>query len=204
MSSAVFTKLPRFDVEPVRRPGEWLREINADDAIDSVSLPAAGSFEPDYADEPMQAMEFATAEPSAPDNSALDAVLSSLGEVIGRIDKESQLHAVETARSLSAQLFPELSRLFLAEEIVRVLPGLLPSAAPVVSIYARPPLAEQLAELITSHPALEGRCTVVPSEEHAEGRADVSWRAGGVTFDFGSLLTACLGHLELTHKPKTE
>ena len=56
--------------------------------------------------------------------------------------------------------------------------------------------------MVAAQPALAGRCTVIA----AEGRTgvDVSWRTGGVTFDFDGLLAACLAQLGATHNMKVE
>lgn len=200
MSDAVFSHLPRFDVVSGPRPAEWLRALTAGEG-------AAASHSAPREEAPLPAP--AKTEPVSvraipQETAALQATVSSLAKAIDRIDAEARQQTVDTVRAIAGQLFPELSRRFLAEEIGRHLPALIPAAAPKVDIYAEPPLAAQLQEMIARHPSLEGRCTVIAREGQGNGRADVSWRTGGVTFDFDTLLAACLNDLGSTHKPNTE
>ncbi|MBA4227557.1 MAG: hypothetical protein C0456_13090 [Hyphomonas sp.] len=204
MSEAIFSNLPRFDVVAGPRPAEWLRAMIAGEETHApAQLPEMEEPEPLFADEPMPAQP-AVVHPVPRETVALQAAVSGLAGLMERIDQESRQYAVETAQAVAAQLFPELSRRFLAEEIGRNLPGLLPSAAPVVDIYAEPELAAQMVEMVSRHPSLEGRCNIIPSEDQGFGRAEVSWRTGGVTFDFEGLLTACLNDIGSTYKTTTE
>lgn len=203
MSEAVFSNLPRFDVAPGPRPAEWLRAMIAGEPHVPAQPPEMEDAAPLFADEPTPAQP-AVVHPVPRETVALQAAVSGLAGLMERIDRESRQYTVETVQAVAAQLFPELSRRFLAEEIGRNLPGLLPSAVPVVDIYAEPELAGQMAEMITHHPSLEGRCNIIPSDDQGFGRAEVSWRTGGVTFDFEGLLTACLNDIGSTHKTTTE
>ena len=199
MSDAVFSQLPRFDTVSGPRPAEWLRAMTAGE---SRAAPQPASRE--EAAPPAPKVEPAAVRPIPQETAALQAAVASLAKAIERIDAESRLQTVESVRAIAAQLFPELSRRFLAEEITRHLPGLVPAAVPQVDIFAEPALAAQLQEIVGRLPSLEGRCTVIAKEGQGNGRADVSWRTGGVTFDFDSLLTDCLNDLGSTHKPNTE
>ncbi len=202
MSDAIFSHLPRFDVVSGPRPAEWLRAMTAGETH-APAQPAARE-EADVAPPALVKAEPVAVRPIPQETAALQATVSSLAKAIERIEAESRQQTVETVRAVASQLFPELSRRFLAEEIGRHLPGLIPVAVPVVDIRAEPGLAAQLQEMIDRHPSLEGRCNVIPVEGQRNGRADVSWRSGGVTFDFDSLLAACLNDLGSTHKPNTE
>lgn len=203
MSDAVFSHLPRFDVVSGPRPAEWLRamtggepqapaRVATPESLEAAPLPAAPKAEP------------AVVRPIPQETAALQATISSLGKVMERIDAESRQQTVETVQTIAGQLFPELSRRFLAEEIGRHLPALIPMAVPVVDIRAEPGLAAQLQEMISRTPSLEGRCNIIAQEGQGSGRAEVSWRTGGVSFDFESLLDACLNDLGSTHKKNTE
>lgn len=203
MSETVFSNLPRFDVVAGPRPAEWLRAMVAGETHAPAQLPEMEEPEPMFADEPMPAQP-AIVHPAPRETVALQEAVSGLAAVMERVDRESRQYTVETAQAVAAQLFPELARRFLAEEIGRNLPGLLPSTAPVVDIYADTALAAQMAEMISHHPSLEGRCNIIPSEEQGFGRAEVSWRSGGVTFDFEGLLSACLNDIGSTYKTITE
>ncbi|MFN4183336.1 MAG: hypothetical protein ACK4M6_00995 [Hyphomonas sp.] len=203
MSDAVFSQLPRFDVIRGPRPADWLRAMSAGD----LHAPS-GQAPPEEAEAGLAAAP-AKAEPSVvrpipQETAALQAAVSNLEKLMERVDVEARQNTVETIRTIASQLFPELSRRFLAEEIGRHLPGLIPAAAPVVDIRAEPGLAAQLLEMIGRHPSLEGRCNVIVTEGQGAGHAEVSWRTGGVTFDFESLLAACLNDIGSTYKPNTE
>lgn len=201
MSDAVFSHLPRFDTVTGPRPAEWLRAMTAGErgaapppapCEEAAAPPAAVKAEP------------IAVRPIPQETAALQATISSLAKAIEQIEAEARQQTVDTVRAIVGQLFPELSLRFLAEEIGRHLPGLVPAAAPKVDIYAAPALAAQLQEITSRHPSLEGRCNVIAREGQGDGRAEVSWRTGGVTFDFNSLLTACLNDLGSTHKQNTE
>lgn len=128
--------------------------------------------------------------------------VTDLAGLVGRVERESREQVTAVVQSMAGQLFPALSRQFLAEEIGRHLPGLVPVAAPSVSIRTRPELASQLEDMVAAHPSLAGRCEVIAVEGQAS--IDVSWRTGGVTFDFDELLSACLAQLSPAHKTKVE
>ncbi|PKP83116.1 MAG: hypothetical protein CVT79_03465 [Alphaproteobacteria bacterium HGW-Alphaproteobacteria-18] len=203
MSDAVFSQLPRFDAISGPRPADWLRAMTKSD------LHAPSGQAPPEAAETSLAPAPAKAEPSVvrpipQETAALQTTVSNLAKLMERVEVESRQQTVETIRTLAGQLFPELSRRFLAEEIGRHLPGLIPAAVPVVDIRAEPGLAAQLLEMISRHPSLEGRCNVVSQEGQGAGHAEVTWRTGGVTFDFESLLAACLNDIGSTYKPNTE
>ena len=202
MSEAVFSQLPRFDIATGPRPADWLRAMTSGD-LQSPARPAP----PEDAEaivQPAPKAEPAVVRPIPQETAALQATITSLSKLMTRIDAESRQQTVETVQAIAAQLFPELSRRFLAEEIGRHLPGLIPMAVPVVNIHAEPALAAQLQEMINNNSALEGRCNVIAREGQGDGRAEVSWRTGGVSFDFDSLLTACLNDLGSTHKKNAE
>ncbi len=202
MSDAVFSHLPRFDSVSAARPADWLRAMNAGE-MQAPSRPAMQEEAPP-APAAAQKPEPAIVHPIPQETAALQATVSSLAKLMERIEAESRQQTAETVRQIAGQLLPELSRRFLAEEISRHLPALIPATVPVVDIRAEPILAAQLQEIISRHPSLEGRCNVIAEVGQGASRADVSWRTGGVTFDFEGLLTACLNDLGSTQKPNTE
>lgn len=202
MSDAVFSQLPRFDAVTAARPADWLRAMNSGD-LQAPSRPVAQE-EVTPAPTPPSKSEPAIVRPIPQETAALQATVSNLAKLMERIEAESRQQTAETVQQIARQLFPELSRRFLAEEIGRHLPGLIPASVPVVDIRAEPELAAQLKEIISRHPTLEGRCNVIAEEGQGTRSAEVSWRTGGVTFDFEGLLNACLNDLGSTHKPNTE
>lgn len=203
MSDAVFSHLPRFDVVSGPRPAEWLRAMTGGD----LQAPARSATPENVETAPSQPavkVEPAVVRPIPQETAALQAAVASLSKLMERIDTESRQQTVETVQAIAAQLFPELARRFLADEIGRHLPALIPVAVPIVDIRAEPELAAQLQDMISRNPSLEGRCNVIAQEGQGNGRAEVSWRTGGVSFDFESLLEACMNDLGSTYKKNTE
>jgi hypothetical protein len=144
-------------------------------------------------DEPEPAQ---TASGRVPEFAEIEIMLTALSDTIERLEQESRERAVSITQSIASRLFPELSRLFLAEEIGRHLPGMIPSTAPAVEIRAQPALLEKLRDLVDKTASLSERCSVVPAETSDDGQVHVSWETGGLTFDFDGLLNACLARLE--------
>jgi hypothetical protein len=131
-----------------------------------------------------------------PEFAEIEIMLTALSDTIERLERESHERAVSVTQSIASRLFPELSRLFLAEEIGRHLPGMIPTTAPAVEIRAQPALLEKLRDLVEKTASLSERCSVVPAETPDDDQVRVSWETGGLTFDFDGLLNACLAQLE--------
>jgi len=194
MSEAFLSNLPRFDSAPPP-PASGSRRLLLgqlpveEGGIDSAQdgLASAARDEP----EPAQ-----TASGRVPEFAEIEIMLTALSDTIERLEQESRERAVSTTQSIASRLFPELSRLFLAEEIGRHLPGMIPSTAPAVEIRAQPALLEKLRDLVDKTASLSERCSVVPAETSDDGQVHVSWETGGLTFDFDGLLNACLARLE--------
>ena len=197
MSETVFAKLPSFD-EPVssHRKQTGLKSFDA----------------PEVAPEPVPAEEDDAAAAAASELdeaaqarlAAIEETLTSLAGTMDELDARARTRTTETVLEISKKLFPELSDLFLAEEIARHLPRLLPESAPNVEIRAEPHLADQLEEIVHRSNRLSGRCTVISDETPGKNRAEVSWGAGGLSFDFGGLLQACLSQLRASQANRGE
>ena len=203
MSSAGLSGLPRFDTEPAAgapsAPGRWLKELDGK----AMPEPARNAPSRDQAQAGPAAVQ-AAETPALIDLKKIEASLAALNSKLDKIERDAQAQALQTVQSMAAKLFPELSRHFLAEEISRHLPGLVPDSAAVVEIRAEAELAGKLTELVERLPALAHRCTVTPTEAEGQGRVDVSWQSGGVTFDFDGLLQGCLSHLTSTQSATKE
>jgi hypothetical protein len=201
MSSAGLSSLPRFDAEAgsgaSSKPGSWLKELDGR-AISETARTAAPATPAAPASAPAPTIAQPVETPALLDLKKIEASLAALNSKLDKIERDAQTQALQTVQSLAAKLFPELSRHFLAEEISRHLPGLVPDSAAVVEIRAEPELAGKLSELVERLPALANRCTVTATDTEGQGRVDVSWQSGGVTFDFDGLLQGCLSHLTST------
>ncbi|MFN7180729.1 hypothetical protein [Hyphomonas sp.] len=191
MSEPVFAGLPRFDIVSATPPGNWRRPL--DEA--PLARPAAPSIAPPREDIPSQAIA-AEAPPVRPaDLVQVEAALKSIAARLDRIERDAQAQAMQAVQTMTAKLFPELSRRFLAEEIGRSLPRLVPQSAAVIEIRAGEALAAELQTRIAAMPGLANRCTVLSSGSESAGQADISWQSGGVSFDFDALLATLQAQL---------
>lgn len=196
MSDAVFASLPRFDTNAgrARAPGSWLRELDGHAPAEPAEKPAPRMPEPmAKADAPVF-----EATPQPLDLKRIEASLITLNSRLDKIERDAQVQTLQSIQSVAAKLFPLLSRAFLADEIGRHLATLVPASAAVVEIRAEASLAAKLRELVELTPALAHRCTVTSMPVEGQGNVDVSWQAGGLSFDFDGLLQACLSHLTST------
>ncbi len=194
MSDTVFSQLPKFHPATDRQPADWLKILRtpgeAGERAEAARVPAAG------APAAPAALETAMAAPApATHEVALEGAVKSLAGLLNRLEAEAREQAAVALRAMATELLPELSRQFLAEEIMRHVPALVPSSAARFEIRAEPEVAARLGDLIAQYPSLAERCEVVPQEGEGAGSAEISWRTGGVTFDFDSLMSACLARL---------
>ncbi|WP_439619693.1 hypothetical protein [Hyphomonas sp.] len=199
MSEAFLSSLPRFDGDAARPSSSQLRLLLGQMPVDDDKASQAG----DMPRAPVSSdPEPAVADPAdntpgrAPEFAEIEIMLSAMSGAIDRIERESREHAVRVTQAISAKLFPELSRLFLADEIGRHLPVMVPSSAPAVEIRAQPALLEKLRAAVEHMPGLADRCAVVPAGEDDDAEVRVSWETGGLTFDFDGLLKTCLAQLD--------
>jgi len=197
MSEAFLSNLPRFDSAGVRPTSGQMRLLLGQMPAEDVAA--------DESEDVQVAEEASASEPSsdalsdrAPEFAEIEIMLSAMSDAIERIEQESRENSVRVTQSIAAKLFPELSRLFLAEEIGRHLPVMVPTSAPAIEIRAQPALLEKLREAVENSSSLSDRCAVVPASEDEDAQVRVSWETGGLTFDFDGLLNACLAQLDST------
>jgi hypothetical protein len=201
MSEAFLSSLPRFDGAGARPTSSQLRLLLGqmpveDAAADQSRDPLAAQTQ--SGSEPTLAADANGTPGGAPEFAEIEIMLSAMSDAIERIERESREHSVRVTQSIAAKLFPELSRLFLSEEIGRHLPVMVPSSAPAVEIRAQPALVEKLREAVENSSSLSDRCAVVPASDDEGAQVRVSWETGGLTFDFDGLLKACLAQLDST------
>ena len=70
----------------------------------------------------------------------------------------------------------------------------------MIEIRAGEALAAELQARIAAIPNLAHRCTVLPAGPGAEGKADISWQTGGVSFDFDALFATLQAQLDPTQQ----
>lgn len=126
----------------------------------------------------------------------LDQMIASLSAVVSQVDVEATQRMQGQLSAIAEKLFPVLGKEFLAEEIGRHLPELVPDTAPMIELRADADLAARLKAMVAQQPHLAERCTVIEDDAQGANRATVSWSEGGVDFDFSSLLEACLAQLK--------
>ena len=180
MSESIFAQLPRFD------------EGGAHAAVTlHGGEPVSEPDEPETPPGPSEAeLELSRT------TQALKETIASLDALKAQVIEESAQHTARQVSALASALFPKLAEAFLAEEITRHLPGLLPGAAATVQVRAEPGLAGQIDEIVASAGPQHVRIEVIEDEAAGPNRASVSWQDGGVDFDFASLLDACLAKLD--------
>ncbi|MFN7101272.1 MAG: hypothetical protein ACK4N1_01485 [Pseudorhizobium sp.] len=197
MSKTLLTRLPRFDEKGgLLPPTDWLRSFDDADpglVLDTIDIAPIDTFDP-----PAPVVEVPIEQPSHLDLKKVEASLTALNGKLDKIERDAQAQIVEAVQSIAAKLFPLLSKAFLAEEIGRHLPSLVPASAAVVEIRAEASLAAELQVMMERHASLADRCTLVPATAPGQGRVDVSWQTGGLSFDFDGLLQACLSNLKST------
>lgn len=196
MSDTVFAGLPRFDLDSgsTRPPTGWMKSLEAG----TPSVPPELTEPPEPEIQKLFEEPIVEETPPSLDLTHIEASLATLCGRIDRIERDAQTQALQTVKAIAEKLFPKLSRAFLAEEIGRSLPKMIPFSAAIVEIRAEAGLADKLRELVDQTPTLAHRCTVIPTAAEGQGNVAVSWQTGGLSFEFDGLLQACLSHLTLT------
>jgi hypothetical protein len=186
MSESPFANLPRFDQ-------------TTDDMVGSVSAMADTATAVDVHEPEVPAEIVPTLDPN------VEILLKRLSEEIERTNDLLLVQTTNWVTAIAEKLFPELSKLFLAEEIGRQLPSLLPESANRVEITAPELLANDIQNVVQRSNKLANRCVVSPTPASERKNVEVSWVTGGLSLEFDGLLEACLGRLQSmqTHQKET-
>ncbi len=176
MSKSVFARLPRFDDS---------EKVDAESAAAQEAIEQAAAI-----DAAAQLEARAQAEAHA-----LQCALNGLSSAIDALRVEARQHTLEAIRAISADLFPKLADDFLAEEIMRQLPEVLPRAMHGVEIRAAPAFCTKLEAANKSGPAHQTPLAFVADRKLAPGQVQISWAHGGLDFDAGRRLQASLDRL---------
>ena len=194
MSNALLSNLPRFDRDDQTHPAEQLKRM-----LGQMQAAAARPAAPPPKPEAVTEEEQPQPENIGPSLAEADRLITELSSALSRIESEAREQSMQVTQALAARLFPELSRQFLADEIALHLPKLVPASMPSLEIRAQQDMLDRLEPLIARETSLAGRCKLTPAASKDEPRVLVSWKTGGVTFDFEGLLAACLAHLDPSH-----
>ncbi len=186
MSEALFARLPKFDE---------LESAGSGTARKAAPAQPVQSAE----DAARASAEAAFKQKSSKHLSEIEATLGALSQAITTVQQDGRKQTVESVVAIAERLFPELSKKFLSEEIALHLEKMIPESAASVDIKAEPDLAESLKSVIERSNHLSSVCAVTPDASPKGERVTVSWKTGGLTFDFNGLLEACIGHLKTTH-----
>ena len=193
MSEAFFSSLPRFDSAAPPSDSSFRRLLLGQLPVEDVGAEPAQDPSPPAAGDVPGGSE--TAPDRGPDFAEVETMLTALSSTIERLERESRERTVSITQSIASRLFPELSRLFLAEEIGRHLPEMIPASAPAVEIRAQPALLAKLREVVEKSASLSERCSIGPADAADDEQVRISWETGGLNFDFDGLLDACLAQL---------
>lgn len=197
---AIFANLPRFDEAHLVRLKLPLE--SEPQSFDAPEPPESAFPDIEEADEvPFELTpEPVPAPASEPpvDFSMLEDTVAALSGAIATIEREAQTRMSRAIEDMVRKLFPELARRFLAEEIGLHLKTLLPVSINKIEIRAAPAMVEALTEIVRTSEPLSDRCTVVAEETGDAAHVEVSWRSGGLTFDYTGLMEACLARLDGT------
>ena len=201
-SSPLFSNLPRFDDAPAHKVTLPFGMADFDAENEAPALPEpepelAIEADPveDEAVEPVAEVAPSPAIPVGPDLAMVQQTVAELQATIARIEGEASQQVTAAIEDMAHQLFPKLASRFLAGEIGLHLRDLVPVSAASVEIQAAPAMADALADIVDGLPELSQRCTILPREMGEETAVEVSWRAGGLSFDFAGLLASCLARL---------
>ena len=178
MSEAVFSRFPSFDT--VGRPHSHTSRLEELEEAHTREMERKRREQDTHFNRQMGEVE---------------AILGSLADKVEKVEADARRQTAASVAAIAERLFPKLARRFLAEEISLHLEKMIPPGEVCIDIKAEPHLAEQLYEAIQRSESLAEICNVVPQDTSNGSRVDVSWKSGGLDFDFDGLLEACIGHL---------
>lgn len=139
MNSSVFRSLPRFD------DGESGFDLLQDNTLSG----DAAEVVSEAVEETM--LEAAEVDPEThwrdEVHAAMRDALLSFDQSVRTIPQEMEKQAHASVLALVQDMFPRLADLFLAEEIARHLPDLVPSSKTDIQIKASPDIARELEEI---------------------------------------------------------
>jgi len=199
VTKTIFADLPRFDTPPM--PGQLAAFLQAAAGGAPTVYPNGDPIEAEPGDDPASSKSQAAADAAEPDavpavaEDDLKAVIAEFKSAIEAVEASVEAQVTRATHALAMRLFPKLSDAFLADEVARQLPDLVPLPVCRIHVQAEDRLTYKLNELL-AETDLAQRCEIVVDPAPSDSRIRVSWESGGVVFDFDGLLQACLARLQ--------
>lgn len=206
MNEAMISRLPRFDTrqlhlaDPVPR-----KETETQSRQDGLSACLHDDAAPHTAFEGGAEIDLSNeTDTDLERQAALDQAILTIATAIEDLHQTVRKDATAAMSQIASALFPKLSELFLAEEIARHLPALIPDTIKGVEISAAPEMAADLKQAAERVDGLTSHLNFIPAGHFERGRIEVSWRTGGFDFDFDSLLASCMSSMNLEYAKDRE
>lgn len=124
----------------------------------------------------------------------LEKAAATFLDTTAKIEAEAQAYIKTEIQSLAAQLFPELGKAFLADELSKHIPKLVPPMISSVEVIASPDIAEQLKGKLVMSDGRGTDITLTASDSAAPMQVKLSWKSGGFDYNFDDLMAACVTH----------
>lgn len=182
MNSAI-SRLPRFNPAHARTP---LANFNTGaQRVEPASAPAAVAEQSADEDHALPAASEPVAHPM---DAELAEAMEQLSRGVNRAEIVVQQQIGEAVSGIAATLFPALAQKFLADEIMAQLPKIVTMKTRTITLKAAPSIAARLSTLVEKTPSLVGRCRVMADSTIENGKLDIIWGEGGVSYDLNASL----------------
>lgn len=212
MSSLLNKQLPRFDTGDIKRSislagaisrdflkeghGDIVTPIEIEEPEKKVATPEQVLVDVDAPalEEAPDPIAIAQAELSAR-ATQLEKALVSVADTVAQIEIDAQTHIKNEIQNMAAQLFPAIGKAFLADELSKHIPGLVPSLVSSVEVIASPDMAEQLKGKLIMPDGQDAAIKLTASDTAAPMQVKLSWKSGGFDYNFDDLMAACVTHI---------
>lgn len=132
--------------------------------------------------------------------SQLEKSLASFSDTVAQIEIDARAQINNEVQNIVAQLFPAIGKAFLADELSKHIPGLVPPMVSSVEVIASPDMAEQLKGKLVMPDGQDAEIKLTASDTAAHMQVKLSWKSGGFDYNFDDLMAACVAH---THADQT-
>ena len=193
------TAVSEPEVDPAQQ-ADPVAPVTSPAAIDPMPLSEPKS--PQQGPEPVAAEAADQAETGLPAEASkqaepdLDPIITQFQDMIETTRTELQAQNKNMMMQCMNELLPALSREFMAEEISRHLPNLIPDKIFGVEINAAPELAEQLEQIFNRAPGLPINATIQTAPIGQKSEISLQWGDGGYDFEIEPVLQRCRQKLQ--------